>query len=44
MTREFIYFKILLNVYFKGEKDSITDSEKKQLKQIVEGLSKELRK
>ena len=35
---------ILLNVYSKGEKDSITDSEKKQLKQIVEGISKELKK
>ena len=35
---------VLLNIYSKGEKDSITDSEKKQLKQIVEKISKELRK
>ena len=35
---------VLLNAYSKGEKDSITDAEKKQLKKIVEGVSKELGK
>ena len=35
---------IMLNAYSKGEKDNITDSEKSQLKKIVEGISKELRK
>jgi len=35
---------ILLNAYVKGEKDSITDSEKSQLKKIVDEISKELRK
>ena len=32
---------VLLNAYSKGEKDSITDSEKNQLKKIVEGISRE---
>jgi len=35
---------LLLTVYPKGVKDGITDSEKKQLKKIVEGISKELQK
>jgi len=33
---------VLLNAYPKGEKDSITGAEKKQLKRIVEELLKEL--
>jgi len=35
---------ILLNAYAKGVKDNITDSEKNQLKKIVDEISKELRK
>ena len=33
---------VLLNTYPKSEKANISDSEKKQLKKIVEGISKEL--
>ena len=35
---------VLLNAYPKGGKDNITDSEKNQLKKIVEGISKEWKK
>ena len=35
---------VMLNAYSKTEKDSITENEKKQLKRIVEGISKELKK
>jgi len=43
---DYISYKktILLNAYSKGEKDNITGNEKKQLKNIVDGISKELRK
>jgi hypothetical protein len=34
---------VMLNAYPKGEKDTISDNEKKQLKRIVDGILKELR-
>jgi len=35
---------VMLNAYAKGEKDNITENERKQLKFIVENISKELNK
>jgi len=35
---------IFLNIYTKGEKGNITDNEKKQLRKVVEGIARELKK